>query len=752
MLSLVVVQVLIIVATQSATPLSAVSENKVYILALAPFPDSQDPPAFSDGFSLAPGVLLAMEHINQHQDVLPDHTVQVIIGDAGCEQIPKTALSFIPSVTNNNRKPVAVIGPSCSESSLYSASLVSTEHFNITQIAFGTTPELDNHTRYANTFGLITSTRLYANILASLARCNNWDRVSILYEARQYFIDTLKVVEETFKAEKINISYIGNIIVSPLSVPLMTASHQRQGTRIIIVLASGNIARSVSCIASALHFTFPSYQFVYINRKLQDFLGPTESSLHIEENGEVVKYKCTRENINRGIDRAILLRYSLNSTEDITLTASGKTVETVKKEYRKKIKELCTAEKHTDQIPFFDMDEKEFSDRVKEYCLAENNTIQESIFAYPYYDAMWAIALSLHNTLNTSEGVILPNPRILQNQIYKLNFQGVSTYVAFDKTTGHVNNDVDIFQIKSGKMIRISSNNGSVTCHASSIEIINDSFPIQYETLKAYSIATGTTLIIVLTITTVFLHILNIIFRRHHRIKASSPLLNHFIFAGCYATILSMLLKTIDLQTSQNSFLCNFSFYLSNLSYDLIFGTLCAKLWRLYNIFKHTFEKQRLLSNHVLMTYIVIVIVLNGVLHLWMIEYNMQVVVHFTEVIETDNGHVQVASTICQFQSFGYLFIPIMLHILLTSAALVLSILNRNIKFKDFRGSRRIIILAYLLAILWSLVGTPIFIYMMTRDVIYLLYIVASSFTIFLCLILLIFPATFPALVYHGQK
>ena len=743
-----VVWFLITVTVQISTPSFSGSKNYICLLALAPFPDSQNPPAFSDGFSLIPAVLLAIEHINQQQDILPNHTLQAIIGDSGCEQIPKAALAFIPGLTKRNMKPVAVIGPSCSESSLYVANLGNGNHFNIIQTAFGTTPELDNHAIFSNTFGLISSTRLYANILANLAKCNNWTRVSILYEPRQYFIDTLKVIEDTFEDMKINISFTGNIVVSPLTIPLTTASHHLQGTRIIIILASSNLARSVACMASALHFTFPSYQFIYINRRLQDFLIPT-LSLAIEKNEE---YECSRENIKRGLHRSVLLRYSLHM-DNLGPTPSGRTVAQVVEEYSMKIKGLCSRENNSGNL-FLDGDESVYSDKVEEYCSAGNRTLQESIFAYPYYDAVWAIALSLNNTLNTVHGDLNKNSSILQNEMYNLNFQGVSTYVTFNKKTGHVNNNVDLLQVKSdNSTIRTTSNNGSIICHDNLRELlfINDTFPIQYETLNGYSAATGIVLITTLTIMTAFLHILNIAHRRYPKIKASSPLLNHFIFAGCYAIILSILLETIDL-SSQSSLACNFSFYLSNLSYDLIFGTLCVKLWRLYNIFKHTFEKQRLLSNYALVTYINIIIVLNGVFHLWMIKYNKEITVLFTEVIETENGHVQMASITCQFQNLGYLFIPSVFHTLLTFATLVLCILNRNIKFKDFRNSRKIIILAYFLAILWCLTGTMIIIYMTASNITYLLYIMASSCTVMFCHIFLIFPITFPIQVCHTHK
>lgn len=335
----------------------------------------------------------------------------------------------------------------------------------------------------------------------------------------------------------------------------------------------------------------------------------------------------------------------------------------------------------------------------------------------------------------------------LRKEMYKISFQGVSTYVNYDSTTGHVSAGVDIFQVQSGEMLKITTyHHGFNVCHENLTDkFIKDIFPVHFETLDTYAVVIGVTSVTVSLLATLVLHIAHTVYRKYHRIKASSPLLNHFIFAGCYVMIFSVILNTIE-SSSHNprvsSFCCNFSYYLSNLGYDLIFGTLCVKLWRLYSIFKLTFEN---LHNKVLVAYIISIIGIDAAFHLWMIKYNMKGVSILTEVRESTEGHIQMARTVCQFGSIGYLFIPFVLHILLTVATLVLCILNRNIKLKDFKNSR-----VYLLTMMWTVIGTLIVIYgyeSKPKNIGYLLYMAASTCTVFLCHILIVLPITIPALL-----
>ena len=737
-------------------PAFAMENDDVHLLVLAPFPDPQNPPAFGGGHSLVPAVLLAVDHINQHQDILLNHTLKLVIRDSGCEQLPKTALSYIPQLTSEHNRPIAVIGPSCSESSVYLAKMSRRDHFGIVQTVFGTTPELDNHSETPNTFGMIASTRLYAELLLNLAECNKWSSISILYDSRRYFMDTLNAIRETFKGHDVNISYTGNIIHSPITIPLTKASHQNQGTRIVVILASATTARLVACKVNTLNFTFPNYQLIYINRKIDEFLIDTDLSTNPPKDKA---YICDRQKIKESLNKAILLRFSLSSPNESTVHISGKTVKQIKNEYSARIGDACSSS-HNRAAPFHD--DSDYNERLKEYC-SLNSRVEENIFAYPYYDATWAIAMSFNNSLKELDKTLQPTENYrLQEEMSGLNFQGISTYVSFDNATGHVSNGIDVFQVESEEMNRITTYyRGSNECfHNSGAVFIRDVFPVHYERIDTYVFAIGTTTVTLTLFITFILHIAHTACRKFHKIKANSPLLNHFIFGGCYVMIFSVILNTIESMSSHHSsqinhLACNLSYYFSNLGYDLIFGTLCVKLWRLYSIFKHTFEKQRLLHNRVLVCFVIGIIGANAVLHLWMVKYNMNIKSILTEVRESNNGYIQVIRRTCQFDTIGYFFIPVTLHTALTLATLILCILNRNIKLKDFRNSRSTMVLVYLLTMMWTILGTLLIIYKhesASKDIGYLLYTAASTCTVFLCHALIILPVTLPAILQHKHR
>lgn len=729
--------------------------DDVHLLVLAPFPDAQNPPAFGGGHSLIPAVLLAMDHIDQHQGVLQNHKLKLIIRDSGCEQIPKTALSYVPQLTSEHHRPIAVIGPSCSESSVYLAKMSRSDHFGIVQAAFGTTPELDNHSETPNTFGMIASTRLYAELLMNLAECNMWSSISIIYDSRRYFLDTLKAIRKTFNGSNVNIAYSGNIVQSPLTIPLIKASHQEQGTRIIVILASASTARYVACNVNALNFTFPNYQLIYINRKMDEFLMDSNFSITLPQ-GKA--YICNEQIIKRSLNNVILLLFSLSSTNESTEHISGKSVKEIKSEYIARISDACSSNRTAPICNGY-----EYGNQLRDYCSLTNSKVEESIFAYPYYDATWAIALSFNNSFkNLDEPAQRNGFYRLREEMKKLNFQGISAYISFDNTTGHVSNGIDIFQVESEEMNKIATYyyGSKNVCQNLTATFIRDIFPVHYESIDTHVLAVGITTVIATLLATFILHIAHTACRKSHQVKANSPLLNHFIFSGCYVMIFSVILNTIESKyfqynTQVNHLACNLSYYFSNLGYDLIFGTLCVKMWRLYSIFKHTFEQQRFLHNRVLVLFIVSIIGANAVLHLWMVKYNMNINSILTEVRASNNGYIQVVRRTCQFDILGYFFIPVTLHIVLTLVTLILCILNRNIKFKDFRNSRSTMVLVYLLTMIWTVIGTLIILNKQesaSKDIGYLLYTGASTCTVFLCHALIILPVTIPAILQHKYQ
>ena len=755
-------QALLLVALGTTTLSSnATSDSALHLLVMAPFPDQESPPAFSGGHSLIPAVLLAMDHINRSPDILPNHTLKAVVGSSGCEQLQRTALSFVPNVSG--KQPVAVIGPACSEASVFVADLCNNTRLDLVQAAVGTTTELDAHEhKYPNTFGMVSSDGIYAKVLLDLAECNNWDSVSIIYESRPYFLETLRVITDILSRQNINVSFAGNIVTSPLNIPLLRASRERNHTRIIVVLASIGPAQSVACMASALGFTFPNYQFVFINRILNEFLTETDYTISI---GMGENYLCSAQNIRNGLEGSVLLRYALRNSDESARTISGRTVSEVAEEYIRKVRGMCSEDSNTNENALYysiaETSTVPYRNFTDAYCssTSQNERAQENIFAYPYYDATWAIALSLHNILTTETNFSLNElTPLLLNEMHQVKFQGVSTFVKFNSNTGHVSNSVDIFQISKSNVIKFTTHNGSrLTCTVDLQALfINNTFPVRYETISIYSIVLGVIFLILSLALTVALHILHIKYRKHHSVKARSPLLNQFIFLGCYIFIFNILLDTIASTILSNSekgncIICNIVFFLHSLGFDMIYGALCVKLWRLYNIFMQPFKRQRLLSNSVLVLYVVIIILICILLHLWMLVYYITATSIDTDVVESEQGYIQVRRIVCQFQSIGYIFIPGVYHLSLTVATLTLCILNRNISLNDFRNSRGTIVLSYLLALVWIIGGTTLLVYIRySKDITYLIYTVASTVTVFLCHLLLIIPVTLRAIItYH---
>ncbi len=84
-------------------------------------------------------------------------------------------------------------------------------------------------------------------------------------------------------------------------------------------------------------------------------------------------------------------------------------------------------------------------------------------------------------------------------------------------------------------------------------------------------------------------HVLTVIYRNYSSVKASSPRLNHFVYAGCYAILFSIATYTVT-EVFQSGYgvysaLCNSTVWSVSLGLTIILSTVCAKTWRLYDVF-----------------------------------------------------------------------------------------------------------------------------------------------------------------------
>ena len=112
------------------TPCTKSSTSVLHWLVLVPLPDDTHEPAFDEGHSIVPAVQLAVRQINEREDILPAHCVEIEIGDSGCDKVSKTAVALVRNLFYNvtaedvkafrqDKQIEGIIGPSCSEASVF---------------------------------------------------------------------------------------------------------------------------------------------------------------------------------------------------------------------------------------------------------------------------------------------------------------------------------------------------------------------------------------------------------------------------------------------------------------------------------------------------------------------------------------------------------------------------------------------------------------------------------------------------------
>ena len=121
--------------------------------------------------------------------------LNILVGDTGCDKASKTAVNIVRvfrELLVSGHGPVAIIGPACSEDSIF---VTNTFHriFNLPVFCSGTTPNLSGDAEERqNAFGIISSADILTDTLITVATKENWDwgNIAVLYEdSRELFQD-----------------------------------------------------------------------------------------------------------------------------------------------------------------------------------------------------------------------------------------------------------------------------------------------------------------------------------------------------------------------------------------------------------------------------------------------------------------------------------------------------------------------------------------------------------------------------------
>ena len=656
--------------------------SELVILAMAPFRDEIVTPSWHGGPALIPAARLAIDHINNRSDILPGFTLRLLETDSGCEHVDKTRVGFTDHLLHHTMSPrvIGMVGPGCSESAVALSSII--PQLNLIQVSITTTPLL-NSEMFRNSFRTIGSSLVYVNAFNSLIHHENvnWTRVGAVYDrSRLYHISTYNAFRKVVGGDVLQFTYempgtrIERFVTDMIALSI----------RVVFVFAPGDTAREILCLAYKNGLTHPNVQFLFVDRVREDFIQ--------YENGSTLN--CSMNDMSLALDRVFLINNRLHREDtDYTGTTSGMSFNIFNTAYLK----------------YFDM-----------YLTERNFSISDVAVSGPqyasvYYDALWALALALNLTaseFNLEKLRLIRNSEKAENitnslrdKLESLSFEGVSGHIEFDgmnrdaPTIGAVLDQCDTTDCRV-----VGLYNGTLFYDG------NESIPSDYEVMTyRIPLALGITVILAAALMTVLLVIVQGTLCKYSylkEVKATSPQMNHLIFSGCYLFILILVIFAVRETFSHKlgslpviyAVTCSTLYWSFAMGFTLIFGTVAAKTWRLYKIFKHFRQGPvRFVSDKILVSMVVILLAIDiAMLTAWNITDPWQI----TEETGPMNGGMRVKRIRCTCDNFAVWISALFMYKGCLAALVVsLSIMVKQIKKKAFKNTRRIIVMIYLLII-----------------------------------------------------
>ncbi len=719
--------------------------HNISFLILAPNPTKKGEPdlvgnGWQAGPALYPATRLAIEHINANIDVLPDYNLQYVEADTACSATSQTATSLVRDVFQNveTNQIVGIIGPGCSEAALAVSELVDRDKLSLLHITQGNNPQLEEAERI-NTFASVSSALFYVESFITLMKINNWTRIATLVDvSRNYF----KVTHARFRKEishndyevvtSNSITVTGNFALIPLE-PILEAK-----ARVIFVFAQKPVAAILICAAYRRNMIYPNYQWIFHDRKESDFYNNVSSFILEREH-----MSCTEQEMRKASRGIILNLFDLEiDAEDMVLGRFNKSYNQYKKEYKKKQEEY---KRETGQ-------EKGFTS-----------------YANSYYDAVWALALAIDDA--SKNGLNLESYRygqrneteLIRDALFSVVFVGFSGKICFRNETRSPRSFIDVYYLNGETSVPLGKFNDSADTAQQKLPIenhesyfISDKYSVKYNTLNQGFGAVIILLTIIISGVTIVLQWANIFWSSYHSIKATSPNINHLIFSGCYLFMIACAILTVQgtfilgntrASSIVYSVLCNTLTWCFCLGYSLIFGTVCAKTWRVYRLFKH-FQNQSpgiCLGDDYLILHVMILLGLDIVICL-----SWNVIDPWVHTVSTDTRFraeqfiIMRSQCVCK-HSESWIPAMILYKGAVTVALVVLSILNRKVKRKNFQHTRKVNILIYGTTLI-ACVALPLYFLLGAQNVyigFMLLFLVVMT-TELLCLLVIFLPPVLP--------
>ena len=682
------------------------SQKELNILVMAPssnFLNDIDL-SWNIGPAVIPAARLAVDQINQRSDLLQGYTLKLLGRESGCTLTSKTLINFVEAEFYNvadDRGVIGMIGPGCSESVLATANLSRT-NLNFMQVSISFSPEI-NGPNYINSFRTVPSASVYVDAFIRLMEAADWRKVVVAYDTQD---SSYSSVFSVLKKR------IGSRRMYPIELRPAPDGHDhtaeffkevdRNNARVILTLVGMQMAQNILCQKYKLRSHYVDFQFIFMDVAQEDIFN---LKLFPKDN----TFYCTSEDLEEALNTTIFLTNRYRRADEISSnTFAGISYQSYEKLY----------DSYLDKY-------------LKEKQLDKNCLPSSSVrYFNAYYDAVWALSIALNDSTADFDLTDYAYGKLnydiaqigdrVRNSLEVIQFEGMSGLIHFNKTTrdtaglGVVLNQTILrrtgrkWEHHTGTFV-----NGSLK--------LNENFDFLPYTLKTIhhhaDRAVGFT-VLILGLFAVFCFIglqITFLFLDMAEVKASSPQLSYLILSGCCFYLAALIIFTVQEVFPTkiahhpliSGILCNLQTWCFSFAFTLIFGTICAKTWRIYRIFTH-FKQGRVkyVSDEFLVSFIICLLLIDLV---YLIAWTFTNPWSWDSHIKRE-GTVLVTYHRCVCNNFKYWSIVLLLQkLILMFLAILLSIMVQPVKKKGFKNTKAILILIYSLIII-HVVGISIYV------------------------------------------
>lgn len=556
------------------------------------------------GSGCLPATMMALDDVNARQDLLPGYKLEITYKDSQCN--PGKAARFMYDMIYHPPKKVILV---CGCSTVCSIVAESANMWNLIVVGYGSSsPALSDRSRFPTFFRTHPSATIHNPTRIKLFEKYGWSRVAIILETEEVFIETARDLEQRCRTRGIQLLTRVSFVRQPADA---MDNLKRADPRIIVGMFYKQQARRVMCEAYKRGLYGEKYVWFLIGWYEDDWWT------------EVKDLDCTYEQMKMAVEGHITTE-GLVLNQDNRKTISGYTsldwLRRYQYELSKRAREGNLSNTNSssssggDQVLNYASSiapahSRQSAGKPPTQLQAGGNSpsarpegYQEAPLAY---DAIWAIALALNQTIldlaklkltigqfNYTQTPIIKD--VFLNNLRQTNFLGISGEVAFTDIGDRIAM-TQIEQSIDGNYTVIGyfdSRTGNLDLNTSRIRWPRGEPPrdrtiimelVQYLSLPYMLSIVAISLVGI--IASAGLIYFNWSRRDDSLIKMSHPPSNNIMLLGCIVCLTGVILFGLDgrfIPPNRFHLICDLRAWCLNIGFSLFFGSMFWKVWQSY--------------------------------------------------------------------------------------------------------------------------------------------------------------------------